>query len=135
MERIKISCGSEAEECDLNVTHLAVWGTDSICSGPRSCPRCRSSPPGWSGRAAACCYTRKQKHTSLLSRLPSCLDAPAWTYSLLGRGLLEAAALGYVPGGGEPRAALVRDLDVRLVEGMNDHRGVRRVVNAHVKLH
>lgn len=57
------------------------------------------------------------------------------TYSLFGRGLLEAPALRFVPGGEQPRAALVRQLDVRLVNGMNDHRGVRRVVNAHVKLH
>lgn len=102
-----------------------------------SSPRCRSSPPDWSGRAAACCYTRagKQKHTSFILKLPSHLDALVSTYSLFGRGLLEAAALGFVSGGEEPRAALVRQLDVRLVQGMNDHRGVRRVVNAHVKLH
>lgn len=57
------------------------------------------------------------------------------TYSLLGRGLLEAAALRFVSGGEQPRAALVRQLDVRLLEGMDDHRGVRCVVNAHVELH
>lgn len=66
---------------------------------------------------------------------PSYLEKLVSTYSLFGRGLLEAAALGLVPGGEEPRAALVGELDVRLVEGTNDHRGVRRVVDAHVKLH
>lgn len=59
----------------------------------------------------------------------------AWTDSLLGRGLLEAAALRFVPRGEEPRAALVGQLDVQLLKGMDDHRGVRRVVNAHVELH
>lgn len=102
-----------------------------------SSPRCRSSPPDWSGQAAACCYTRarKQKHRCFILKLPSYLDMLGSTYSLFGRGLLEAPALRFVPGGEQPRAALVRKLDVRLVNGMNDHRGVRRVVNAHVKLH
>lgn len=57
------------------------------------------------------------------------------THSLFGRGLLEAPPLGFVPEGEQPRAGLVRELDVRLVEGMNDHGGVWRVVNAHINLH
>lgn len=42
---------------DFHRTHWAVWDTGSTCSVPTSSPRCRSSPPGWSARAAACCCT------------------------------------------------------------------------------
>lgn len=38
--------------------YLAVWGTGNTCFVPRSCPRCRSSPPGWSEREAGCCCTK-----------------------------------------------------------------------------
>lgn len=75
------------------------------------------------------------KQGCFVSKLSSYLDMLVSTHSLFGRGLLEAPPLGFVPGGEQPRAGLVRELDVRLVEGMNDHGGVWRVVNAHINLH
>lgn len=75
------------------------------------------------------------KHNCSVSKLSSHLDTSVSTHCLFGRGLLEAPPLWLDPGGEGGRPGLVRKLDVRLVQGMNEDGGVGRVVNAHVNLH
>lgn len=61
-----------------------------------SSPRCRSNPPGWSGRAAACSYTRAGKWSTVvlfqsshliwicLFQLTACLGVVSWKHRPLG---------------------------------------------------
>lgn len=75
------------------------------------------------------------KHTCSGLKLSSHLGTSVSTHCLFGRGLLEAPPLRLVPGVEEPRTGLVRKLDVRLVQGMNEDGRVGRVVDAHINLH
>lgn len=126
----------------LYVTHLVIWGTDNTCSVPMSCPRCHSSPPDWSEQEAACCYTKarrdRQTVTNGIKKVSSVVPfgvSCVYTHCLLGCGLLEAAPLRFVSGGDLAWPCLVRSLDLRLVERLDDYRRVWRVVNTQVDLH
>lgn len=91
-------------------THLVVWGTDNTCFVPMNSPHCRSNPPDWSEREAACCCTEARGARETLSvqmaeqqlsgsKLTACLGVVSWKQRPLGLSL-EGSRRGPILYGG-----------------------------------